>query len=221
MVKLHLEDQTVEIHVTDIVIAGWTGRDPDALEAHIVELEALGVSRPTTTPCFYRVAANLLTTDDTIQVVGEHTSGEAEFVILSLDDGLWVGTGSDHTDRQLESASVTLAKQTCSKPISPNLWRYNDVAKHWDDLVLRAYILEGSKRVLYQEGSVGALRTPEDLIGRYTDAQLPPGTVLFGGTLAVLGSVRPSARFEFELEDPVLNRKITHGYTIQTLPNIE
>ena len=180
-------------------------------------MEALGVSRPTTTPYFYRVAANLLTTDDTIQVVGEHTSGEAEFVILSLDDGLWVGTGSDHTDRQLESASVTLAKQACSKPISPNLWRYTDVAEHWDDLVLRAYILEESKRVLYQEGSVTALRTPEDLIARYTDARLPPGTVLFGGTLTVLGSVRPSARFECELEDPVLNRKITHGYTIQTL----
>ena len=30
----------------NLVIAGWTGRNVEALEAHIRELEALGVKRP-------------------------------------------------------------------------------------------------------------------------------------------------------------------------------
>jgi hypothetical protein len=41
---------------------------------------------------------------------------------------------------------------------------------------------------------------------------------MFGGTHAVRGGIRPSERFEFEIEDPVLGRKIRHGYAIQTLP---
>ena len=43
-------------------IAGWTGRNLAALEAHIKELEALGVKRPKSVPIFYRNAASLLTT---------------------------------------------------------------------------------------------------------------------------------------------------------------
>lgn len=208
-------------NIGDLVIAGWTGRDAGAVEAHIVELEALGVARPASVPCFYRVSAGLITTEEIFQVVGENTSGEVEFVLFSFDDGLWVGAGSDHTDRELESHSVALSKQACFKPVAPVLWRYEEVADHWDDLVLRAHILEGSQRVLYQEGPVSVMRSPDDLIGRYAGGKLPSGTALFGGTLAVRGSVRPSARFEFELEDPVLKRKITHGYTVQTLPIIE
>jgi len=34
------------IAITQLVIAGWTGRDKVAMEHHIAELEALGVARP-------------------------------------------------------------------------------------------------------------------------------------------------------------------------------
>ncbi len=37
-----------------VVIAGWTGRDPVARDKHIVELEALGIARPASTPIYYR-----------------------------------------------------------------------------------------------------------------------------------------------------------------------
>src|SRR5512135_3744348 len=75
--------------------AAWAGRDSAAVEAHIRELEALGVPRPSRTPLFYRVASSLLTTSDSIQVLGDDTSGEVEFVIVRSGDGLWVGLGSD------------------------------------------------------------------------------------------------------------------------------
>ena len=63
--------------VESLVIAGWTGRNQEAMEAHIRELEEIGIARPTTTPIFYRVAAALLTTATDIQVSGEASSGEA------------------------------------------------------------------------------------------------------------------------------------------------
>ena len=42
---------------------------------------------------------------------------------------------------------------------------------------------------------------------------------MFCGTLAVHGGIAPAEQFEMELEDPVLGRKITHSYEIETLPN--
>ena len=63
--------------------------------------------------------------------------------------------------------------------------------------------------------------SPPDLISDYTrgESRLPDGTAMLGGTLTVKGGIRPAARFEFELEDPVLGRRIGHGYDITTLPN--
>lgn len=202
------------------MIAGWTGRNVEALEKHIRELEALGVKRPKSTPIFYRVAADLLTNADAIEVLGDHSSGEVEFVLLSLTDGLWVAVGSDHTDRKAEAIGVSLSKQMCAKPISAKAWRANDVLPHWERLVLRSYAKRNGKRTLYQEGSVATMRTPDDLIKRYTGAgSLPVGTAMFCGTLAVHGEIGPAERFEMELEDPVLGRELTHAYDIKTLPD--
>jgi hypothetical protein len=63
------------------------------------------------------------------------------------------------------------------------------------------------------------MRTPDDLITRYTEggAELAPGTVMFGGTLPAIGGIAPAERFEFELVDPVLGRRISHGYDILPL----
>jgi hypothetical protein len=44
------------------------------------------------------------------------------------------------------------------------------------------------------------------------------GTLMFCGTLAARGGVRATPNFEFELEDPVLGRKISHGYRVISLP---
>src|SRR5579871_5723466 len=82
--------------IRELVIAGWTGRDAARVEAHVRELEAEGISRPPRTPMFYLLSAALLTTADAITVVGGGTSGEIECLLVSRDDGLWVGLGSDH-----------------------------------------------------------------------------------------------------------------------------
>ena len=196
---------------SQLVIAGWTGRDEAALRKHIRELEELGVKPPKTTPIFYRVAANLLTTASEIQVSGADTSGEVEFVLLAKRDGLWVTVGSDHTDRKAETIGVSLSKQLCSKPIAKDAWRYDEVKDHWERLILRAWA-DGE---LYQEGAVTAMRSPEDLLARYP---LKPGWAMFCGTLAAKGGIRPASVFRMELEDPVRKRKLAHEYRITVLP---
>ena len=207
-----------DIAIGQAVIAGWTGRDADAVEKHIKELEALGVKRPATTPIFYRVAAARLTTDASIEVLGAQSSGEVEFVLLRCEGALWVGAGSDHTDREVEAYGVSVSKQMCEKPIAPLFWRFEDVVPHWDRLLLRSYAVMDGKRALYQEGSVAAMRHPEDLLARFSRSGLPEGTLMFCGTLPAHGGVRPAERFEFELEDPVRARKISHGYDVVSLP---
>ena len=126
------------------VIAGWTGRDPELVEKHIAELEALGVARPPSAPVFYRVSAARLTTGHEIEVVGPDSGGEVEFVLLRSAARLWVGVGSDHTDRAVETYNVTVSKQMCDKPVAAEFWDFEDVAGHWDQLVLRAW--SGSSR---------------------------------------------------------------------------
>jgi Protein of unknown function (DUF2848) len=195
---------------TELIIAGWTGRDEAALKKHIKELEEIGVKPPKTTPIFYRVSANLFCHSEEIQVSGPHTSGEVEFVLIRGED-LRVALGSDHTDRKAETIGVSLSKQLCAKPVSRDSWRYHEVKPHWEKLVLRAWA-DGE---LYQEGSVTAMRSPEDLMGRYP---LKPGYAMFCGTLAAKGGIRSSARFTMELEDPVLKRRLKHEYRINVLP---
>ncbi len=251
------------VGIDDAIVAGWTGRDAAAVEKHITELEALGVRRPATTPIFYRVSAARLTTATEIEVVGAHSGGEVEFVLLQHGGRMWVGAGSDHTDREVETYGVTVSKQMCDKPVAPVFWAFDDVAPHWDRLTLRAHVIENGERKIYQEGSVAAMLKPLDLIGRcalpagtagvppalsqqtallpppYPPPQagegrvgaaggtpavpdgkvlLPENTLMFCGTLAARGGVPPTARFEFEIEDPVLGRSIAHSYSVRILP---
>jgi hypothetical protein len=207
------------VPIDELVVAGWTGRDPAAVEKHIKELERLGVKRPATTPIFYRVSAARLTTDAEIEVVGERSGGEVEFLLLQHGGRLWVGTGSDHTDREVETYGVTVSKQMCDKPLAPLFWAYDEVAPHWDRLMLRAHVTEGGARVLYQEGAVAAMMDPKELLARHApDGRLADNTLMFCGTLAAKGGVRPTGHFGFELEDPVRQRKIAHAYGVRCLP---
>jgi hypothetical protein len=209
----------IEFMPDSLIVAGWTGRDEAALRHHIEELAAIGVPRPSSVPVFYRIAVDNLTQSQRVEVLGPDTSGEAEPVIVAQPDGLWLGLGSDHTDRKLEHMGIALSKQLCAKPLAPTLWRFDEVSDHWNELMLRAHATIDGKRVPYQDGRLAAMRHPSDLIARLnTGTALAPGTVMFCGTLAAIGGIHPATRFEIELRDPILSRTITHRYDIVALP---
>lgn len=204
-----------------LVIAGWAARDEAAVRHHIEELAAIGVPPPSSVPVYYRAAAANLTQAEVLEVLGPDSSGEVEPVLLSLADGLWVGLGSDHTDRKAEAIGIALSKQMCGKPVGRELWRLEEIEPHWDCLVLRATATIDDEAVLYQEGSLAALRHPRDLLARRPGGPgLPPGTLMFCGTLGAIGGIRPSSHFAMELHDPVLGRSLRHAYRVVELPVI-
>ncbi|MGL4495334.1 MAG: DUF2848 domain-containing protein [Beijerinckiaceae bacterium] len=217
----HGEDCVVA-EIGTVVIAGWAARDEKAVRHHIDELAALGVPPPSSVPVFYRVGASTLTQAPVVDVLGPDSSGEVEPVIVSLADGLWLGIGSDHTDRKAETFGIALSKQLCGKSVGPDFWPLAEVAAHWDQLQMRAWATIDGQKSLYQDGLLATLRPPDDLFGRWRPAErnLPPGALMFGGTLGAIGGIRPAARFEMELHDPVLGRTISHGYDVAVLPVI-
>ncbi|MDW5444399.1 DUF2848 domain-containing protein [Polaromonas sp. SM01] len=216
--------RNLTVDISTLVVAGWAGRDREAIEHHIEELAAIGVPRPSNVPLYYRIASNQLTQADTVQVVGPDSSGEIETFVFSADGELYVSIASDHTDRKLESHSVALSKQVCAKPAGRSAWLYADVEAHWDELLIRAWIEENGDRVLYQEGPLSTLRTPRDLINGYlagsAHSRLPDGTGMTCGTVGAIGGIRPSTVFEMELHDPKRNLSLTHRYTVEVLPEV-
>jgi len=207
------------LDIQRLIIAGWTGRDADAVNHHIRELEEIGVKPPTTVPCFYPLAASLLTTDALLEVPREDSSGEIEFVLLAGKEAMYIGVGSDHTDRKVEAYDVTVSKQMCAKPLGTEVWRFDDVAAHWDQLQMRCWRTRNGLPALYQDGPVTRMLSPEDLILRYSgQATLPVGSAMFCGTQPIIGEMGHGDAFALELYDPALQRRLQHRYAVQTLP---
>jgi hypothetical protein len=178
-----------------------------------------GIARPASTPIYYRCSARRLTMDDSIEVCGTDSSGEVEFFLVGWQGRTFVGLGSDHTDRKVESYSVTVSKQMCDKPVASELWELEDIIGHWDRLILRSWAVINGKRELYQEGTLDAILPVAELLKRGFDGgKLPDGCLMFGGTFAAKGGIRPADRFECEFEDPVLKRSIRNAYDVIALP---
>lgn len=218
----------VAIRIDNAVIAGWTGRDRAAVDHHIAELEAIGVAPPSSVPLFYRVSAALLTSAPRIEVVDATSSGEVEPVLLDDGTALFLGLGSDHTDRQLEAHSVALSKQVCAKPVARTLWRFDEVRDHLDRIELRSFVREEPDAgwVAYQDGTLAKIRPLLDLAAGCPFAagpgRLQAGTAMMCGTFAVLsGGVRPSRYFRMEMRDPVLGRVLEHEYESRVLPAVK
>ncbi|HEX4149732.1 MAG TPA: DUF2848 domain-containing protein [Pirellulales bacterium] len=198
----------IEVAVRRLVNAGYVGRNQAAVRAHIAELAAEGIAPPASLPVLFPLAADNITTAERIEVLGEQTSGEVEFVLLVSRDDVLVGVGSDHTDRALERQSVGKSKQVCKNVVSPDVWRYRDVRDHWDELILRSWVhcpVTG-REIIYQQGALAEILSADDLLqlvrSRLSDGQ-GEGLVIFSGTLPALGGkFIASDYFRGELHDP-------------------
>lgn len=210
----------IEVDFNTLIVAGWAGRDIAAIEHHIEELAAIGVPRPSSVPLYYRIADNQLTQASRVQAVGGDSSGEIETFVFAAGGEMYVSIASDHTDRKLETVSVAMSKQVCVKPVASSAWRLADVADYWDELVIRSHIVENGIEVLYQEGPLSSLRTPQELIAGYTGgaAVLPEGAGMTCGTVGAIGGIRPSVEFSMELYDPRRQRSLRHRYHVEVLP---
>lgn len=207
--------------VRRMINAGFVGRDQVAVKQHIEELKAEGISCPDEVPTYYPVASYLLRTVGPVEVVEQKTSGEAEFVILLREGKVYIGAGSDHTDRNLEADSIIKAKQMCPNVMSSAVWPYEEVRSCWDELELRSWVVSGGKRILYQETKLAEILNVEDLIAlvreKVTDGDMED-MVIFSGTVAVLGGeMIPGEEFEVGLLNPVTGESLRCAYQIKLL----
>src|ERR1700758_3123389 len=85
----------------NLVCLGWSARDRNQLEGHVRELAKLGIRGPNEIPEAFIVTPELATTDSTVKVEHQQTSGEVEYVLVMANQNMYVTVGSDHTDRKL------------------------------------------------------------------------------------------------------------------------
>lgn len=210
-------NSAIDCSIENVIVAGWTGRNRDAVDHHILELSQLGIAPPSQVPLYYKVSDALLTQNSHIQVLGSGSSGEVEPLLVRQQDQWYLGLASDHTDRELEAHSVAASKQACLKPVASELWRFDSVKNHLDDITLRCTIIENNESVVYQEGSLSNILPLQQLI---KESELPSHAAMLCGTLGAIGSVRPALQYQMVIEDPILKKSISLNYTVTELPVI-
>ncbi len=210
------------LDLTHLIVAGWTGRDADAIAHHIAELAELGVPAPSDTPLYYRVSAPLLTDAPLIEAVGGASSGEVEPLIVEAEGKRYLGLASDHTDRALEAHSVAMSKQVCAKPCALELWEWDEVAERLEEIELESWIEENGEWVPYQSGTIASIRPLAELIAgsRLSELAKDGPVAMLCGTFGAKGGVRPAAKFRMQMRDPKTGRSITHEYETRTLPEV-
>ncbi|ETX12340.1 hypothetical protein MUS1_01705 [Marinomonas ushuaiensis DSM 15871] len=206
-------EQSIEIK--HLVVAGWTARNMASVQEHIDELAEIGVAPPSTVPLFYRASNLLVTQESIVEVLSADTSGEVEPLIIKADGKFYLGIGSDHTDRKLEAYSVAHSKQVSAKPVSTELWDFEEVAGHLDDLLIESWVDEGEGWVQYQKGSLANIRPLTELIEK---GNLAEGSAMLCGTCPAIGGVRRTEKFKMSIHDPILSRTIECVYTTKELP---
>lgn len=210
----------IDFPVRELVLFGYSGRDQEDVQEHMKELEELGLTPPDETPILFRVSPYLATTGDHLSVQDSKTCGEVEFVLLLDGNKTYVTCGSDHTSRSFEQYSIPASKQMYLKFVAPVVWAYEDIREHWDRLILRSWVYRNGERLPYQDSALSAILEPEVLLRTASQkiGMRRNGTILMSGTIPTLtGGMVYTDRMEFELQDPLLNRKIIHSYKIKIL----
>jgi len=222
---LTLEDKLgrrpLAFNYSRMVNAGYVGKNQEEVRRHIEELAAKGIPGPKSTPVLFPVVCQTLTTDSVIEVYGRETSGEAEYVLCVVSEAeVYVGVGSDHTDRHLEEIDIPRSKQICPNLMSRMVWPLEEVKEQWDDLLLSASVVKNAETIRYQEGRLGLLLNPAELmafvkskIGRSLE-----NLIIFSGTMGMLTDEFVFGEsFSAGLTDEKNNRSLEISYDVKPL----
>jgi len=201
-----------------MVNAGYVGKNQEEVRRHIEELAAKGIPGPKSIPVLYPVVCSVLSLEPTIEVYGNETSGEVEYVLcIVTEDEVYVGLGSDHTDRHLEETDIPRAKQICPNLMGRTVWPLAEVESHWDDLLMNAHVVKDGKETLYQEGRLGLLLNPAELMS-FVKSKIPgplENLIIYSGTMGMLtGEFVFGEKFSAGLIDEKLNRRIEISYDV-------
>jgi len=214
------DGSTVSVEVTDLLNAGYAGREQDEVQAHIAELAELGVPGPSTTPALYPVSPYLAAQPDVVDVQHPRTSGEAEWALIISDQGPLLTVACDHTDRALEVHGVAWSKNASPDVLGKKAWRLDDVRDRLDSITIRGWVVDADgQETLIQDSTMGALLTPDYWIEKLEERNLnKPGTVLLSGTVAMVHGVDQFApAWRVELGDPATGETIGASYRVREM----
>lgn len=214
-----------EVEVTQVLNAGYAGRDQEGVAAHIAELAELGVPAPTTTPTLYPVATYLAQQTDAVPVQHGQTSGEAEWAIVLTDDypgtgGVLLAAACDHTDRALEVHGVAWSKNAAPDVLSAQAWPLAEIGDHLDRIRIIGRVAAGDGGwTTIQDGTVADLLSPGYWLGVLKERGLDlPGTVLISGTIPMIPGIDQFAdRWRAELVDETLGRSVCCEYRVEQM----
>ena len=216
-------EETLDFEARQVILGGFAARSADQVQRHIEELREIGVVPPARIPAFWHVSRWLLTTGDVIEVQGDRTSGEVEYVLIAHEGTTYVAVGSDETDRHFEQASIPRSKQLCPKVVSRDLVRLDAVIEAWDDIVIASEVSpDGQAWQPYQRSSLAGLYDPDALMRAVAGRPaLPDGTVLMSGTIPIVdGVTRYLPGFRATMSFPGSDLELSLSYRVDVLPEL-
>jgi hypothetical protein len=235
---LHQKDGSVSKRTVDVkavCLGRAASRDIEEMRKEFDKIRAQGFALYTP-PNVCKKSRYLLTNENVIEVQADRTTAEVEYVAIIDKGEVLITAGSDHNDASLirmwtESTGKVYdpakTKQACPAVVARDVWPYDDVKDHWDDLRLRSSFTISGKRVQYQDYPASDL-VNLDYYFRENPWLRQDGTVLLSGSSNAVPSLPPTLYsytadgifpndFHFEIHDSVLGRTISHQYQIQSL----
>jgi hypothetical protein len=219
--ELRYGNKTMAFDPQNLIVMGFTPRDEKVLNELFTALRKIGGVIPDKTPMTYPLSTELLTTKKDIYVVGNDTNGEVEYLIVSFNGEIYIGVGSDHADKNIESFHIHKSKQLCAKHMCKEVWKWTEVKDHWDNLVLESRYTVNGVEELYQKNIAEVMLRPETIIQTVEDYYHQKlsdfDCVIFSGSIPTLNGFRFGEHFQYSLYDPIMNRKISSEYSIKKL----
>jgi hypothetical protein len=214
-------ESLLELEIKRLVHCGRTARDQLRLPQHAaIAPSPTGERQPVHGAVAFLVPSANITHSAKVQAYDVKNNAEVEPVVFfDEQEIMYVTSGSDHADRNLESIAGPKSKLWMPKVVAREAWLYEDTRDHWDYLVLRMWGYVEGVRKPYMDDRLSEILPPEALLKVVTEqCNLPDlkNTVIFGGSVPYLteGPLWGHA-WDFEILDPVLNRKIGHHYDVE------
>ena len=213
-------------HIKNLGMAYRDPPDRDQLNEYLAEMGAEGEA-PERLPSVGPKPNYLVTTERTMQVTSSTTAGEAEFVMYPTEDELYIGVGNDHKEYDLMPGDGRLSNSTCPSVVSDEVWVFDELVDHWDEIQLRSWVEQDGSLDLYQEAPMSAFMRPDAIVEAVDDKTPHPitGTAVWSGTISRSsdgepGGVDPYPEvisgdfYLIQLYDPVLDRRLVTHYDV-------
>ena len=184
---------------------GNTVTTPDVLIDNVYVADSRGK-----TISVSRITNDRLTTAPEIQVLGYDTIAQAAIVLIAASAGMLIGIASNHMCIHQEDP------QLFSKPISRQVWRFQNVADHWEYLSIK---LSSGTDEMIQNGKLAEFAPIDEIIPLISSGQssLQQGTAVLGVGLPMLESGKPSSSYSLKLFDQEKDQVLELDYQVSQI----